>query len=75
VLGPIVGSMLFWFVLQFLDSFLNQAVLHTDLGEVLDATDVGPIRFALVGLALILLIVFRPQGIFGNREEALIGEQ
>ena len=75
VLGPIVGSMLFWFVLQILDSFLNQAVLHTDLGEVLDATDVGPIRFALVGLALIVLIVFRPQGIFGNREEALIDEQ
>jgi neutral amino acid transport system permease protein len=75
VLGPIVGSMLFWFVLQFLDSFLNQAVLHTDLGTVLDSTDVGPIRFALVGLALILLIVFRPQGIFGNREEALIDDE
>ena len=25
--------------------------------------------FILVGLGLILLMIFRPQGIFGNREE------
>ena len=44
-------------------------------GSVIETTDVGPIRFALVGLALILLMVFRPQGLLGNREEALIDER
>jgi branched-chain amino acid transport system permease protein len=30
---------------------------------------VGSVRFMLVGLILILLLIFRPQGIFGNRKE------
>ena len=35
----------------------------------MEATQVGQVRFMLVGLGLILLIVFRPQGIFGDRKE------
>ncbi len=32
-------------------------------------TQVGQVRFMLTGLGLVLLASFRPQGIFGNREE------
>ena len=33
------------------------------------STDVAQVRFMLVGLGLMLLMIFRPQGIFGNRRE------
>jgi branched-chain amino acid transport system permease protein len=32
-------------------------------------TQVGQVRFMLVGLALMLLMIYRPQGIFGDRRE------
>jgi len=31
------------------------------------------VRFILVGIALILIIVFRPQGILGKKREAQFG--
>jgi len=75
VLGPIIGSMLFWFVLQASDSLLRQGVEQGYFGEVFTTTDVGPLRLALVGLTLMLLMIFRPQGILGNRAEALVDER
>ena len=39
---------------------------------VLTATDVAQIRFVLVGLGLMLLMIFRPQGIFGDRREVML---
>ncbi|MXM64554.1 branched-chain amino acid ABC transporter permease [Streptomyces sp. HUCO-GS316] len=76
ILGPVIGSILFWFVLTFLDSALRQAI---DAGyispDVISTSEIGAVRFALVGLALILLIVFRPQGILGSRKEMLLSER
>jgi ABC-type branched-subunit amino acid transport system permease subunit len=37
-------------------------------------TQVAALRFLIVGLVLILLMVFRPQGLFGKREEMVLGE-
>jgi branched-chain amino acid transport system permease protein len=42
----------------------------TEIGEV----QIASLRFILVGLALILLMAFRPQGMFGKREEMVLGE-
>ncbi|MGW1492658.1 branched-chain amino acid ABC transporter permease [Streptomyces sp. NPDC002402] len=73
ILGPVVGSILFWFVLSFIDSALRQAI---DAGyissDVISTSEIGAVRFALVGLALILLMAFRPQGILGSRKEMLL---
>ncbi|WP_405603146.1 branched-chain amino acid ABC transporter permease [Streptomyces sp. NBC_01410] len=73
MLGPVVGSILFWFVLSFIDSALRQAI---DAGyissDVISTSEIGAVRFALVGLALILLMAFRPQGILGSRKEMLL---
>ena len=41
---------------------------------ILDSTDTGAVRFVVVGVAIVLLLVFRPQGLLGNKEEALIGD-
>ncbi|TPQ22729.1 branched-chain amino acid ABC transporter permease [Streptomyces sporangiiformans] len=73
ILGPVVGSILFWFVLTFLDSALRQAIGAGYISpELISTSEVGAVRFALVGLALMLLIVFRPQGILGSRKEMLL---
>ncbi|MGH9182903.1 MAG: branched-chain amino acid ABC transporter permease [Acidimicrobiales bacterium] len=73
VFGPLVGSMLFWFLIQVTESFLRQATTTGLIPEALVGTqDVAALRFALVGLGLMVLMAFRPQGIFGKREELLL---
>ena len=69
-LGPVIGAVTFWFTLSFVDSFLRDGIAN-DLffSRWIDTTDLGAIRFALVGLALLLLMAFRPQGILGDRDE------
>ena len=53
IFGPILGAMLFWFVVAASESFLRQAITHDFLGidNVIEPTQVGTIRFVLVGLA------------------------
>jgi branched-chain amino acid transport system permease protein len=41
-------------------------------GSLLDPNQVGQVRLMLVGLGLILLLVFRPQGILGDRRELML---
>jgi branched-chain amino acid transport system permease protein len=42
---------------------------------LIDANKVGIVRFMVVGILLILLMTFRPQGIFGDRREAAIRDR
>jgi len=75
VLGPVVGAMVFWFLYTAMDTLLRQAITNGVFGDALTPTDTGPLRVAFVGLALMALMIFRPQGMFGNREEALVDER
>jgi neutral amino acid transport system permease protein len=68
IFGPIVGSMIFWVVLSLTQGVLYGAIESGALG-FLSTTQAGQIRFMLVGVALMLLVIFRPQGIFGNKKE------
>ncbi|MEY2989840.1 MAG: hypothetical protein RLZZ163_756 [Actinomycetota bacterium] len=68
VFGPIVGGIIFWFLLAGTGEFLGQAI-QAGWIDFLQPTDVGNIRFVLMGAGLIALMVFRPQGIFGDRKE------
>jgi branched-chain amino acid transport system permease protein len=67
--------MIFWAVLAFTDNFLNQLAGSDGVWEVggltliENVTQIGQIRLALVGLSLMLLMIYRPQGILGNRKE------
>ena len=36
---------------------------------LMDTQQVGAVRFMLVGLGLMLLMIFRPQGILGDKRE------
>jgi branched-chain amino acid transport system permease protein len=70
VFGPVVGSVFLWVVLVFTQTFLNEAIRNDVIPSwLIDSTDVGAVRLVLVGLGLMLLIIFRPQGIFGDKRE------
>lgn len=70
VMGPVVGAAVFWVVLSLTDNILNQAIRAGHIpSSVISTTQTGQVRFMLVGLALMLLMIYRPQGIFGDRRE------
>jgi branched-chain amino acid transport system permease protein len=62
--GVAFGAILFWFVLEgtrFIDLPLTE-------------TRIAALRLAIGGLLLIGLMAFRPQGLFGKKEEMVLGE-
>lgn len=72
VSGSIVGPMLFWGLFTFLDNFLREIAedpIRIGNVTILKSTQVGQLNYMIVGLTLILLMVYRPQGLFGNRQE------
>jgi neutral amino acid transport system permease protein len=71
--SPIVGSMIFWGLLTLTDSVMR-GLQSTGIipRAIMDAPQVGQVRFMLVGLGLAVLMVYRPQGIFGSRQEMML---
>lgn len=62
IIGPVIGSIIFWFAFSFMDVILKGIFAGSDINT-------GAVRIGVVGLALMLLMVFRPQGILGSKEE------
>jgi branched-chain amino acid transport system permease protein len=62
--GVALGSLIFWTLLEGL-RFIELP---------LEEQQITAIRFIIVGLALILLMAFRPQGVAGKREEMVLGD-
>lgn len=70
ILGPIIGSIIFWFLATFLDSLLRTATATGVISpDLLTGPDVGALRFVFVGLCLLLLMIFRPAGLLGDPKE------
>ena len=73
VSGSIVGSMLFWVLFVLSDNVLREVTRNGPLriGDftVIQSTQVGAVNYMFVGLGLMLLMTYRPQGLFGNRKE------
>jgi branched-chain amino acid transport system permease protein len=72
VLGPVAGTIIFWFLLSFLDLFFGQATAGPDplIPEyIMNSNQASLMRFIFMGALLMILMVFRPQGIFGDRRE------
>lgn len=73
VSGSVVGSMLFWFIFVLSDNFLRELTRDGPVRiggvTIIQSVQVGPVNYMIVGLGLILLMTFRPQGIFGSRQE------
>lgn len=73
VSGSIFGSMLFWVLFVLSDNILREITRNGPLriGDftVIESTQVGAVNYMFVGLGLMLLMTYRPQGLFGNRKE------
>jgi branched-chain amino acid transport system permease protein len=65
--GVFVGAILFWFVIE--------ATRFIELPDPpFTETRIAALRLAITGLLLIGLMAFRPQGLFGKRQEMVLGE-
>jgi ABC-type branched-subunit amino acid transport system permease subunit len=72
VFGPVVGAVIFWFLISFLDLFFSAATNGADPlipSSIMNDNQASLMRLIFMGLALMLLMIFRPQGIFGDRRE------
>jgi neutral amino acid transport system permease protein len=70
IIGPVLGAVLFSGLFVFLENFLFQAVTAGYIPSAIMTTNqVGVVRGILVGVVLMLLMIYRPQGILGDRKE------
>ena len=67
VFGPTLGAVLFWVVFAFLGALLPAMATAGYLPMTSAQADV--VRYILIGIVLMLIVVFRPQGILGNKRE------
>jgi ABC-type branched-subunit amino acid transport system permease subunit len=67
ILGPVVGSIIFWTLQAFLTNILSEVAISGILP--VSTTQASTLRFVLVGVGLMLLVIYRPQGIFGDKRE------
>lgn len=78
--SPVIGAMIFWGLFNFMENLLRE-LLGTSFDDELDALfnlsefNVSQVKFILVGLLLATLMRFRPQGIFGSREEMALDDR
>lgn len=72
VIGPVFGAIVFWGLLSLVSGILTSLTAGPGPNLpawLMDSQQVGPVRFMLVGLVLMLLMIYRPQGVFGDRKE------
>lgn len=76
ILGPIVGAVVFQFLFFTVDALMVNAQANIGwVGDLLTPAAAGQVKLVLVGVGMMVLMIFRPQGILGSREEALIDER
>ena len=68
VFGPLLGSVIFWVLQTFLGNVLP-ALVAADILPFMSTIQAATVRFILTGIALMLIVIFRPQGILGNKKE------
>ena len=64
--GPIYGSIIFWVIISETDRFASL------LFENADGQQIAGVRFVLVGLLIMFLMIFKPSGLIGKKEELLL---
>jgi branched-chain amino acid transport system permease protein len=63
---------IFWFLITVLDLFFGQATSGADPlipTWIMNDNQASLMRLIFMGLGLMLLMIYRPQGIFGDRRE------
>jgi neutral amino acid transport system permease protein len=70
VFGPILGSVLYFVIIIGLQDVVGQFVPP----EIMSQQQVPQFGYIVVGIGLMLLVIFRPQGILGNKKELSFGD-
>ncbi|MGK0742328.1 branched-chain amino acid ABC transporter permease [Leucobacter sp. Z1108] len=65
IFGPLLGTLIFFIVRLLLTSLAGEFVPST----LLNAQQTEQLAWILIGISLMLLVIFRPQGILGNKKE------
>jgi len=68
VFGPVLGSVLLWSALMLIRSVMRDVIPTT----VLSSEQIEAFSLVAVGVTLMLLVIFRPQGILGDKKELAI---
>ncbi len=68
VFGPVLGSMLFWAALMLIKLTMRGTVPE----DVMRSEQIEQFGWIIVGVTLMLLVIFRPQGILGDKKELAI---
>ena len=81
--GTILGALIFFAyteitrslpqLFQFLDSILGQFVADVSLADFFNDARLAALRIMIMGLILMVLMMWRPQGILGKKEELTLG--
>lgn len=70
VLGPVLGTVLYFIVQIGLQDVVGQFVP----ASIMTQQQVPQFGYIIVGVGLMLLVIFRPQGILGNKKELSFGD-
>ncbi|QZN84319.1 branched-chain amino acid ABC transporter permease [Cellulomonas sp. C5510] len=68
VFGPVLGSIVFWVSLMLIKSVMRVGVPES----VMRTEQIEQFGWIVVGVTLMLLVIFRPQGILGDKKELAI---
>jgi ABC-type branched-subunit amino acid transport system permease subunit len=68
IFGPVLGAVLYWVVRAFLSNLLP-ALVQIGWLPFLTTEQSQMLVFVLIGVALMLIVIFRPQGILGSKKE------
>jgi branched-chain amino acid transport system permease protein len=68
--GAVLGAAVFGFLFYATDALMARLQANVDfIGAIFSPAEAGLIKYILVGVALMLLMVFRPQGLLRSRDE------
>ncbi|EFA22316.1 branched-chain amino acid ABC transporter permease [Bifidobacterium gallicum] len=65
IMGPILGSCVLWVLLTLVKEVMRVSIPET----VMSSNQIEALGWVIVGVALMCLVIFRPQGILGNKKE------
>lgn len=68
VFGPVLGSIIFWVALMLIKSVMRVGVPES----IMRTEQIEQFGWIIVGVTLMLLVIFRPQGILGDKKELAI---
>jgi neutral amino acid transport system permease protein len=70
VLGPVLGSAAYFIIIIGLQDVVSQFVP----AQIMSQQQIPQFGWIVVGVGLMLLVIFRPQGVLGNKKELSFGD-